>query len=874
MLRRVTFLFLCLAWVTFFTGSAARADDDTGGPQDYTKWTAGATSQAGLFTVWHKEGKVYLELGNAQLGHDFIQSAAPANGLGGWAIVWGEAMFAQTRLIRFTRQDNKIVITWPNTFFTAPAGSARQRSIEQSFAPSVVAVTPIVAEDKTAGRIVFDASPFLGDVLGMTAVLKQALQTPPDQAYRLDPERTYFGPTKAFPDNVIIDADQTFVSENPQVVDTVPDPRSIQLRIVYNLARPPDDKDYMPRLYDDRVGYVASPYMAFGNDNALTQNVNYILRWNLQPSDPSKPLSPAQHPIVFYLSNTIPRDYRPTIRAALLTWNQAFEKVGISDAVEVKDQPDDPNWDPDDIRYNVVRWVTEAYPSFGAEAQWVYDPRTGQLFHSGILIDAVEGYGITPSWEYYVLPVRGPGGRLMAPRMTYAQGMLAQVNFGQVALTLLGRLTSAQDLQRYRLDALRSTVLHESGHDMGFQHNFIGSEAYTARQLQDPAFTARMGIASTVMEYAPVNLWPKPDRQGAYFQTVLGPYDVYAIHWGYARIPGARTPADERGTLNLWAQAWSNPLYRFASDEDVSFENGHAIDPRVNQFDLTNDTLGWCATQLDLTHGLMQRVGARWPRPGRSFEEAQNAFGWLLVHYLRCDAIAEHFVAGEYLSRSHRGDPRATPPLVAVPRAQEQRAFAALERYLFSDRAWRFSPALLNSLVYQEQAPVWGGAWAYNPPARHDIPISEIAMAWQAMTVEEMFQPLVLQRLDDLALKDPPGRTMSLSDLFDWMQAAVYGDLSRPHRPSSEIRRNLQQWYARYLIRLWLRPDPGTPYDAQSLARAKLVDLHADLRAALRRAHADELTAAHLANLDNLVARALETRTVVPLGDAGIVPGG
>jgi len=139
---------------------AARADDADTTPAPYAKFTAGAQSQSGLFTLWRKNGKVYVELSTAQLGKDFVQSAAPANGLGGWGIVWGEDMFAQTRLIRFTRSDNKIVISWPNTFFKAPEGSARARSVQQSFSPSVVAVTPIVAEDSATGKIIFDGAPF------------------------------------------------------------------------------------------------------------------------------------------------------------------------------------------------------------------------------------------------------------------------------------------------------------------------------------------------------------------------------------------------------------------------------------------------------------------------------------------------------------------------------------------------------------------------------------------------------------------------------------------------------------------------------------------------------------------------------------------
>ena len=863
-MRRIGQFLLCAAFLVVWCAQAVRADDSDNGPQPYAKFIVGAQSQAGLFTLWRKNGKVYVEISKAQLGTDFVQSASPANGLGGWALVWGEDMFAQTRLIRFTRVDNKIVITWPNTFFKAPAGSSRERSVEKSFSPSVVALAPIVAEDQLTGKIVFDAAPFLGDVLNMTAVLKLALGTSdPDQTYRLDGDRTYFGPTKAFPQNIIIEADQTFTAAANQTVDTVPDARSIQFRIKYNIASPPNDGDYMPRMYDDRLGFVASPYLKFGNDRHFDQSVNYIVRWNMQPSDPTKSISPAKHPMVFWLSNTIPDEYRGTIRDALLTWNKAFERIGISDAVQVKDQPDDPTWDPDDIRYNVVRWVTEAYPSFGAEAQWVYDPRTGQLFHTGILMDAVEGYAPPNSWDYYVTPTRIKSRGILQPA-SYAMGKLAETAYGRVALNLMGRMDSMSE-QQYTLDAIKNTVLHESGHDMGFQHNFIAAGAYTAKDLQSKGFTSRMGVATSVMHYAPLNLWPKKNGQGDYWQTTLGPYDYYAIRWGYARIPGARAPEDELPTLHRWAAGWTNPNYMFASDEDVSWGNAHAVDPRVEQFNLTNDTLGWCNTQLDMTQSLMRIVDQRWPRAGHAYEEERNGYGWLLVHYLRCDEISLHFIGGEYLSRAHKGDPGAGLPLQPVSRRDEQRAFGILDRYLFSENAWHFRPALLNSLTYTEQAPIWGGNWAYNPPARHDIPVAQLASTFQAGALQLLFQPLMLQRLDDLAMKSNPGQTMSLADLFDWTQASVYGDLRSKGYAPNQIRRNLQQWYARHLIGLWLKPEPGTPYDAQSLARFKLGQLQSDVRYALSRGVSDELVRAHLENLGVIVARALDTRNVVPM---------
>jgi hypothetical protein len=261
-----------------FACSIAAADDSAGpdsasGPVAYAKFITGAQVQNGLLNVIRKNGKVYLEIAPSQLDHDFIQSAETVNGLGGYFVIPG-GITSWTRIVRFTRNENKIVVSWPNTYFVAPGNDSAQRAINGTTASSTVAVAPVVATDATTGHVVFDASFFLTDIYNLGAVLKQVTGADkPDQAYSLDSDRTLFGPTKAFPLNVVINADQTWKSDNPQTVDNVPDPRSIAFRIAYNIAATPTDGDYVPRLADDRVGYFDSPYLNFASDSSYTRLV-------------------------------------------------------------------------------------------------------------------------------------------------------------------------------------------------------------------------------------------------------------------------------------------------------------------------------------------------------------------------------------------------------------------------------------------------------------------------------------------------------------------------------------------------------------------------------------------------------------------------
>jgi hypothetical protein len=267
-----------------------------------------------------------------------------------------------------------------------------------------------------------------------------------------------------------------------------------------------------------------------------------------------------------------------------------------------------------------------------------------------------------------------------------------------------------------------------------------------------------------------------------------------------------------------------------------------------------------------LTNDVIAGLNHRWPQPGYPYEQEMYVFGFVIANWLQAASQPEHFIGGEYLSRSHAGDPGASPSLVAVPRSQERRAFDLLNRYVLSDSAWNYSPSVLNRMVYSEWEPFVTATWAYNPTPRHDFPVAEIAEQFAQDQLTRMFQPLMFERLDDLSLKAQAGSTMSLTDLFDWTQQALYGDLNNSVLHSIPlIHRSLQQWYARKLAQIWLAPDDGTPYDAQSLARAKLISLRQDLKGALTHSSLDELTRAHLESLLDVVSRALDARQVIPV---------
>ena len=391
---------------------------------------------------------------------------------------------------------------------------------------------------------------------------------------------------------MIVEADETFASAGSDGVNTVPDSRYVQMRVKYNFSQILSSPDYVPRLYDDRVGFWEDPHAAFDRDSEYSNLRWYVLRWNMQPSDPTQKMSPPKSPIVFYLDRSIPDQYRGAVRDGILEWNKAFARLGISDAIHVLDPPADPAWDPDDIRYSVVRWVTDQPSEFGAEAQIVWDPRTGQIFRGGVLLDSNLGRTALINEKNLLdalsfpnpdapASTRASHGNSFMPghdESAFGEGEAVQSAFGATALALMGQ---TGDLDTFVYQRIKAVAMHEVGHDFGLSHNFIGHDAFTQDQLKSAAFTKANGTSSSVMDYWPVNIWPKGTSHGTYFPIALGPYDYHVIHWGYADIPGVKTPQDEVPTLARWAASSADPKYAFAGDEDGSFEGGHAIDPRA-----------------------------------------------------------------------------------------------------------------------------------------------------------------------------------------------------------------------------------------------------------------------------------------------------
>ncbi len=840
--------------------------------QTYANFLKTTTShQDGVIDIVRKDDELYFDLRPENFDKTYIVEPSIERGVGGEAFA---GRVYEPFQVTFKLVGKRVLWITPNARYVADKGTAAANSLAISVADSVILSTPIVAEDSGKKHVVVAPSLFLTDFEGIGADLGRGAAPPSlpgllllvsRPSFSVDPSKSYYLSTKAFPRNDEISVNLAF-NGPPNALPTVPDGRGIPIGVHYSIVAPPErDAKFVPRVADDRVGYFITARKRYGNDRVASPFERFIERWNLDNG-----------PITFYLTNEIPAEYRGTVRRGILAWNDTFAKIGHPNAIVVKDPPSEPGWDPDDARYTTVRWITSDQPNFSAYSPHVSDPDTGQIIRAEVVIDGESLRAIKRGYIDRVLPAQRAhanayaldGDRLavdpqaadadLAERSqecSVEEDSVAQAALGSMLLAQNPRVTSA-DRERYAQEWLFDTVMHEVGHTLGLRHNFEGSTVFSMRQLHDPAFTRAHGTTASVMDYMPANIAAPGERQADYFPTHLGAYDYWAIEYGYRSFPNVRSSSDEAVPLSRIAGRSTEPGHAYGTDEDATVIS---IDPRIQRFDLSNDPLAYVDEQFRVDADVAARLTRRYPGDRRTYQDLRSGLITVLNNQLNDAELAAKFVGGIYTSRAHRDQPGAPLPFVSIPRAQQRRAFDLLDRWVLSSRALKFSPELLNAAAPTR----YGIHWGANGIRRSDFPVREVIAELQDDVISEMFSPINLGRVADQELKvRKPGDTMTLSDLFGWTNAAIYDDLGRAsiapaHRELQRRFTDLQEAIAQ--LPSSFADQLSLPRETQALARANLVRLSGRLDGAVRAAR-DDGTRAHLADLRVRVRGVLEAR--------------
>jgi hypothetical protein len=607
-------------------------------------------------------------------------------------------------------------------------------------------------------------------------------------------------------------------------------------------------------------------------------------------------MSEPVRPIVYYLDRTIPVEWRPYVRAGILEWNKAFEDAGIRNAIRVLDAPEDTLWNAEDARYSTVRW-TATNRTVYAIGPTVVDPRTGEILSADVLISAA-----------WIQTWRGESSNYAEPRVAVAaafaddslvresagdasqlcragEGLARQAAAMHSLLAASGRLpVGAATPKEYIGAALKQLVMHEIGHTLGLRHNFRGSAGMPLSRMGDRAFTAKHGLAASVMDYLPAAVSADPHQQGDYYSPTIGSYDRWAIQYGYApvsagapapgtiakgadAVAGGWTPEREINGLRAVAARASEPGHLYASDEDAAF-GGWGLDPTVSRYDLGDDPLAWARARVQMIGDLADSLGTRIVAPGDGWQRLRGAFTDLLGDRFYSTLVAAKYVGGATTARDHRGDPNGRAALVPVPGARQREALTFAVSAVFGPDAWRFSPDLLTHL-----APERWMHWGANPTAqeRIDFPLHDWAQAQQAALLNMLLDPAVLDRVRDNEAR-APADAFTLPELFETLTDGIWTEvLHTPSGPGTvrsrtaagidAFRRDGQREYLTALTRLVAAPAAGTPEDARALARVELTSLGTAIDRALARPGQNEpYTRAHLLDARQRIRQALDAQ--------------
>ena len=719
----------------------------------------------GLFDLYRdeEENKVYLAIRPEQLDQIYLCSLTRTQGDGFFfdsaSLIqpggrgWGTFPFV------FEKVGKKVFFKHKNVYFRADEDAAIHRAVDRGVSDSILGTATIEGEPhpETGAVLVDPSTLFVQDIALVGFIFKEHIKK---VTYSFDGDNSYFGALANFPGNTEIDVVLHFQTDAPTVnAYTLPDYRSFQHIYHYSLCQLPES-DFNPRLADDRVGYFTTAYQDYTSVLREDPYVHNINRWHLEKAEAKFKQSPPLKPIVFWLENSIPVEYRDAVRQGVLVWNTAFERIGFVDAIQVKDQPDDADWDAADVRYSTIRWMVNPGRAYAVGPSRT-NPFTGEIFDADIRISADMIRFSFLQFEEYAGPATqmaigdsisatlGLGFSHAAGYCDMAAGLIQEAAFGWHVLE--ARASGAaleKDAEQYLHQFIVWLTAHEVGHTLGLRHNFKASTIHSTAELHDTEVSAREGLSSSVMDYNPVNIAPQGMEQGEYYQTALGPYDHWAIEYGYRPIE-ADDPESERAQLNKIAAKVADPDLPYGTDEDA-FWATRAIDPTAARWDLGDDSIEHYRNLVAVSSELWSQLESEFETKGERYQKLRRVFGWGFRPYWTGAANVTRYIGGIYHHRDHIGDPKGRMPLVPVPPARQRQALAFLVEHVFGPDAFHWSPQLLNKLAPRRDWDFTDQIWSVK---RIDFPIHDYVLAIQRAPLVRLYDATFLGRLQDLELR-------------------------------------------------------------------------------------------------------------------------
>jgi hypothetical protein len=713
-----------------------------------------AVTDSGGITVHRVDERWFFELPDSLLIRDFLLvsriAGVPAN-IGGFL---SAGTSVGERVVRWERVGERVALRSLSYDAVADDSLPIAISVASNNVGPILAAFPIQAFGRARGRdsatYVIDVTDFFaGDTPALSGL--NAAQRRQYQVRRLDPARSFIGGVRSFPLNVEVRHTQTFDAAEPPA-DAGGGSMSLEMReSLVLLPKTP----MRPRYADARIGFFTVDRVNYGLDVQKAETQTFIRRWRLEPKDPAAyargELVEPVKPIVYYLDPATPVRWRKYMKQGIEDWQRAFEQAGFRNAILAKDPPtaeEDPEWDPEDIRYSAVRWAASLVRN--AVGPSTSDPRSGEIIESDI--------------TWYHNHMRSYRNRLMIE--TGASNPAARTL--EIPEELMG-------------ETMRQVITHEVGHALGLPHNMIASSSFPVDSLRKPSFTRRYGVSATIMDYARQNYVAQPGDglEPRDYIRRLGPFDDFVINWGYRVIPGARTPEDERPTLNRWYLAQTGPMpYRYLA------QSYSGIDPRAQTEDLGDDPVrasGYAVANLKkVVPNLVQWT----TRPGEDFADLTELYSETLGMWSQYMGHVTTLIGGVYVE--YKTADQAGAVYRVVPRATQKAALDFLAANVIQTPDW-----LMPDAIQARLGPPTGATSLVNR---------------QAALITALLATNRLSRLSDAEALDP-ARAWPLAEYLGDLRRAVWGAPGAPAAPDAG-RRAMQRVYLERLEAFITPPAP------------------------------------------------------------------
>ena len=606
-------------------------------------------TKKGLITLHKMEGKIYFEIPLEVMGREMLLgstiAASTDNLLGGV----GERTHTPLRVVFVQKDSNKVSLGEIQTIYTTTNANYRER-MQRGNLPAVIKNFEVQAWSPDSTAVVIDMTDFLvNDNETLPAFfpwspILSMMNGPLNKNFMQ--ENSQVLEIKAFDDNVSVQSQLAYRVTADTWMGTYCKDKPVTNIITRNFILLPDDMA-RPRYADPRIGVFFDGKYDIGHPKKNIDVFYHVTRWRLEPTDEAAfrrgELVEPVKPIVFYVDDAFPANWLPYIRQGILTWNEAFEKIGFKNVMQVRDFPsDDPNFDPENLKYTCIRYS----PSVVANAMgpsWI-DPRTGEIINASVYVyhNLVE---LVQDWRFLHTAPADPSVRRVK---------LDEKTFG---------------------DCLRYVIAHEVGHCLGLMHNMSASAAIPTDSLRSPSFTRKYGTTHSIMDYARNNYVAQPgdaERGVRVTPPNLGLYDYYVIEWLYKPILDAPTAKDEMPVLDRFISDRSgDPVYRYGKQQfwDV-------FDPSSIEEDLGDDPVKSATYGVKNLKYLLANLNSWVAHEDKDYKfrlnmvnEARFQFYRYCVHVLRN-------IGGFYFNEIYEGD--KLPAYSIVPRERQKQALRFL----------------------------------------------------------------------------------------------------------------------------------------------------------------------------------------------------